>query len=974
MIRFSQGRVSLFAELPLAAILVIGLSGCSDNVGARSGDEETQAKTSGKTNDGTPSDDKTVAQTDGEDRVGKQADKTSEAGDGQGKTNGEPGRAGTKTAVQASPDTASKASATKGDPMDWPNWRGPEQNGISREVGLIDTFDPTTGKNVLWKRPDMGTRSTPIVMNGKLYALAPSEMTTPREGEKVYCLDAATGKTIWEQRFNVYLSDVPSERTAWSNVAGDPETGNVYALGVCGLFQCFDGETGKVKWKHSLHEEFGLLSTYGGRTNTPVVFENLVIISSIVIGWGEMARPTHRCMAFDKKTGEMVWFAGTRPLPYDTNYSTPCIKALGGQMAMVFGSGDGAVWALQPRTGRQIWKYQMSPFAGLNVSPLIEGDMVYMAQSDENRDGVTMGAVAAIQGTLQGPPGNDITQKGEQWLLKEIVVNRSSPLLIDGRLHIFDDRAKLWIFDAKTGKQVGAVPGKARKENYTLGAAMRASPLYADGKIYIATMDARWHVLKPTEKGVTPIKQGRLNFLRLKEARFDDAPEEDSARQRDTECYGSAIASHGRIYLPTTECLYCLGDETKQPKLGSPIPPGAFTETKPAAGPAQVQVVPCEVVLEPGKTQQFRVKLYNAAGQFLEESPAEFSVASGGKVTAEGLFTADTANKHQGVIITAKVGEVTGTARVRVIPPLPWSFDLSDGVPITWVGMRNRHIPVDAEVLQDLRKTDAAGDTQAADLYEAMMFYGGAKVVFSDASPGRSWSALLTYLGRDPAAVTTLDVAKAAIDPSLKALTGKKVVADSAWAMGKAGPQLTVTLAEQPKKPSQAIYKLSRIPVPGGVTQLGTRSQGFMGPATMHDYTIEADIMATVKPGTQVGEIGLSGQGYTLAVLGTNKRLQIHTWAAQATPDPSSRGAARIERFELKPGVWYRMKLSVANEGDTAVASGKIWPRGEKEPAEWMLTLKDKTPNRTGAPGFFGNARDPASPFYIDNVVVKANE
>ncbi len=962
MMRFFQLRVSRLAWLPLAAMLVVGLPGCSDNVGGRSG-EETKTKTDGKTSDGAPSGGapsggKTIAQSGDDGGKSDQADKTREAG--------------AKTATKVSPGSAAKASAAQGDPMDWPNWRGPEQNGISREVGLIDTFDPSTGKNVLWKRPDMGTRSTPIVMNGKLYALAPSEMTTPREGEKVYCLDAATGKTIWEQRFNVYLSDVPSERTAWSNVAGDPETGNVYALGVCGLFQCFDGETGKVKWRHSLHEEFGLLSTYGGRTNTPVVFEDLVIVSSIVIGWGDMARPTHRCMAFDKKTGEMVWFAGTRPLPYDTNYSTPTIKPLGGQMAMVFGSGDGAVWAMQPRTGRQIWKYQVSPFAGLNVSPLIAGDMVYMAQSDENRDGVTMGAVAAIQGDLQGPAGNDITQKGEQWLVKEIVVNRSSPLLIDGRLYIFDDRAKLWIFDAKTGKQLGAVPGKARKENYALGAAMRASPLYADGKIYIATMDARWHVLKPSATGVTPIKQGRLNFLRLKDARFED--EEATARQRDTECYGSAIASHGRIYLPTTECLYCLADESKEPELGTAASQ-APVEKEAAAAPAQVQVVPCEVVLEPGKTQQFRVKLYNAAGQFLKESPAEFSVPSGGKVSADGLFTADTANKHQGAIVTAKVGDVTGTARVRVIPPLPWSFDLSDGVPITWVGMRNRHIAVDSEVLQDLRKTDAAGGgTQAADLYEAIMFYGGPKVVFSDASPARSWSAMLTYLGQDPAAVTTLDAGKNALDPSLKVLTGKKLVADSAWAMGKAGPQLTVTLAEQPKKPSQAIYKLSRILVPGGVTKLGVRSQGFTGPAGLHDYTIEADIMATVKPGTQVGEIGLSAQGYTLAVLGTNKRLQLHTWAAQATPDPSSRGAARIEDFELKPDTWYRMKLSVANEGETAVAHGKIWPRDGKEPAEWMLTLKDLTPNRTGSPGFFGNARDPASPFYIDNVVVKANE
>ena len=63
---------------------------------------------------------------------------------------------------------------------------------------------------------------------------------------------------------------MPAERVGWSCCVGDPDTGHVYAMGVCGYFQCLDGETGKTLWSHSLNEEFGLLSTYGGRTNVPV--------------------------------------------------------------------------------------------------------------------------------------------------------------------------------------------------------------------------------------------------------------------------------------------------------------------------------------------------------------------------------------------------------------------------------------------------------------------------------------------------------------------------------------------------------------------------------------------------------------------------------------------------------------------------------------------------------------------------------
>jgi hypothetical protein len=181
------------------------------------------------------------------------------------------------------PKAAAKPAAKyEIDPLDWPHWRGPEQNGISRETGLPDKWSPD-GENLLWKRDDIDSHSTPIVMRGKLYILARAEPATKREGERVVCLDAATGKTIWENRFNVFLSDVPDTRVSWSSVVGDPETGRVYALGVCGLFQCMDGDTGETIWQHSLSEEFGLLSTYGGRTNFPVLFEDLAIISGVLI-------------------------------------------------------------------------------------------------------------------------------------------------------------------------------------------------------------------------------------------------------------------------------------------------------------------------------------------------------------------------------------------------------------------------------------------------------------------------------------------------------------------------------------------------------------------------------------------------------------------------------------------------------------------------------------------------------------------
>ncbi len=162
----------------------------------------------------------------------------------------------------AADETASDPSMA--DPMDWPHWRGPEMNGISREKGLVDSWSPKgKGENLLWKRDDLAGRSTPIVMRGRLYTIVRDQPGTNREGEKVVCVDAATGETKWENRWNTLLSDVPDTRIGWSSVVGDPVTGNIYAQGVNGYFQCINVETGESLWSHSLIEEYGLLSTYG---------------------------------------------------------------------------------------------------------------------------------------------------------------------------------------------------------------------------------------------------------------------------------------------------------------------------------------------------------------------------------------------------------------------------------------------------------------------------------------------------------------------------------------------------------------------------------------------------------------------------------------------------------------------------------------------------------------------------------------
>ncbi len=547
--------------------------------------------------------------------------------------------------------------------VDWTFWRGPGSNGISPETGLVDNWDPNggPGSNVSWKRSDLGGRSTPVVMNGRLYMLCRSERESSREREQVVCLDAATGETIWTNVFNVWLSDVPDTRVGWSNVTADPETGNVYALGVCGFFQCINGETGETIWSVPLHERFGLLSTYGGRTNTPVIVDNQVIISSIVIGWGEMAKPAHRFISFDKGTGEVIWFNGTRPLPYDTTYSTPTVTALAGQKSIVFGSGDGAVWAIQPRTGSHIWQYKFSR-RGLNVSPLVIGDKVLSGHSEENVVGTSMGAVALIDGSGAG----DVTKSHELWKYEEVMMGKSSPIAVGNRVYCFDDRAKVYVYDLESGEQIG--------RKLALGRVMRGSPLYADGKIYAVGNSGNWAIFQPDEEqGLIKLSSGRLPNSETMDA--------------------SPIVSHGRLYLETSGGLYCVEDNEKTSAVAEGViqPEEAAAEDKVAT---QLQVVPADALIRPGQSQQYKVLLYNAAGQLI--GPAEDAELT---VDAYGTVEGDTFNSsadaaHVAAYVTATSGELSGRARIRIVPDLPWSFDFDDltAPPITWVGARYRHV------------------------------------------------------------------------------------------------------------------------------------------------------------------------------------------------------------------------------------------------------------------------------------------
>ena len=141
------------------------------------------------------------------------------------------------------------------------------------------------------------------------------------------------------------------------------------------------------------------------------LFEDLVIINAVMVGWGDTGIPAQRILALDKNTGEPRWFAHTKERPEDTVFSTPTFTVIDGQAEMIVGSSDGAVWAFQPRTGKPIWNFRMSR-RGLCVSPVVVGDHVYITQNEENLDNRTQGSLDLLQSRRHGRHHQNRTKSG----------------------------------------------------------------------------------------------------------------------------------------------------------------------------------------------------------------------------------------------------------------------------------------------------------------------------------------------------------------------------------------------------------------------------------------------------------------------------------------------------------------------------------------------------------------------------------
>jgi outer membrane protein assembly factor BamB len=542
---------------------------------------------------------------------------------------------------------------------DWPEWRGPSRDGRSAETNLPSRWSPQ-GDNLAWRIP-IGSRSAPVAFGNRIYINSPTPGNPAMTQERLMAIDAESGKVVWERRFNLFLSDVPQHRASWASPAVDPETGNVYLFTVAAQLVCVSPD-GRVVWDRSLTDEYGAVTTHGGRTTSPIIEGDKVILNTLVLAWGDLNRPGNRYFAFDKKSGQTMWISSPQSRHYDTNYSTPIVVDINGTRALIVGGTDGVYHALKVNTGEKIWSVEVSKRAILN-SAVFRDNVVYITHGEENIDTTEMGMVAAVDATKTGVLAADAFK----WRTRGFLPTFASPVMDADRLYTMDNSAIVGAFDLTSGKALW---------EKTLGTLQKGSPVLADGKLYVGTENGKFFILRPSATGVEVLDEDLLGS--------PQSPEPIVA---------SPIVADGRVYVTSMEAMYAIGKRVPrklgaQGELGAPA---AQRRNSAEGAPAHVQVFPYEVLLTPGQTTTLKARLYDAKGNFIRDEPAaQWSVDQvSGSVDANGVYTAPKQGSSAG-FIKATVGTLSGVARVRVIEAPPWTFDFENATgeapPGWWVG------------------------------------------------------------------------------------------------------------------------------------------------------------------------------------------------------------------------------------------------------------------------------------------------
>jgi outer membrane protein assembly factor BamB len=260
---------------------------------------------------------------------------------------------------------------------DWPQWLGPQRDGIWRETGILDAF-PASGLKFRWRVPISSGYTGPAVAKGRVYVMdhllakgtsRPADAFSRGEipgTERVLCLNEADGKIVWQHEYDCsYTVSYP----AGPRVTPTVYEGKVYTLGSEGNLSCLDAENGSVLWGRDFKKDFGIKTPMWGFAGHPLVDGKKLIC--LAAGEGSVA------VAFDKDTGAELWRALSAKEP---GYAPPMIYEFAGKRQLIIWEPE-AVNGLDPETGKVYWTHRHTPSvrAGMSIpTPRQAGDLLFL--------------------------------------------------------------------------------------------------------------------------------------------------------------------------------------------------------------------------------------------------------------------------------------------------------------------------------------------------------------------------------------------------------------------------------------------------------------------------------------------------------------------------------------------------------------------------------------------------------------------
>lgn len=388
---------------------------------------------------------------------------------------------------------------------DWPQWRGPRRDGVSRETGLLRAW-PADGPPLLFRAEGLGAGySTVSVAEGRVHTLG---MWSDREW--VVALDAATGAALWTtphaEGFREWRGDGPRSVPTVAE-------GRAYALGATGQLTALDARSGQVRWSVNLLDRFGGRNISWGISESPLLLDGRVLVSPGGRGAG--------FAAFDAETGELEWAVESDR----AGYASPMAAPLPGAPHVIFFSGERAV-GVRAEDGAVLWSYLRASNRTANIAtPLVwpttgpDGEALRVLLSSDYGTGA-----ALLELQSDGRGGVDVE---EVWFSRNLRAHHATPVLHDGVLYGYSGSI-LSALDAATGTVLWrdrAIP----KGSLTL----------ADGLLHLFSERGDAALVEPSRAGLE--LRGRFRL-----------PDADRSGN---ETWSHPVVANGRLYLRDQDTL-----------------------------------------------------------------------------------------------------------------------------------------------------------------------------------------------------------------------------------------------------------------------------------------------------------------------------------------------------------------------------------------------------------------------------------